>query len=119
MDHQLKSISVKGYKSIKDQDILLSPMNVLIGQNGAGKSNFISLFRFLRNIIEGRLKNISLKAGAENLLYYGSKETKRISIHLDFSPGSYEIKLEPTKNDSLFIEAEYSGLKDISLPMPH
>jgi recombinational DNA repair ATPase RecF len=41
--HQLKSVNVKGYKSIKDQEIPLTKINVLIGQNGAGKTNFISL----------------------------------------------------------------------------
>ena len=69
-NHNLNTIEVKGYQSIKDQQIPLANMNVLIGQNGAGKSNFISLFKFLRNIFEGRLKNISLKSGAENLLYF-------------------------------------------------
>ena len=107
--HQLKFVNVKGYKSIKDQNISLTRMNVLIGQNGAGKTNFISLFKFLRNIIEARLKNISLKSGAENLLYYGSKQTKQIIIDLDFSPNEYEIILEQANNDSLFINMERSG----------
>ncbi len=106
MDHQLKNIRVKGYKSISDQSIQLSEMNVLIGQNGAGKSNFISLFRFLRNIIERRLRNVSLKAGAENLLYYGSKSTEEIEIDLDFDPNYYHLKLQPANDDSLFIAVE-------------
>lgn len=107
--HQLKFVSIKGYKSIKDQNIALTKMNILIGQNGAGKTNFISLFKFLRNIIEERLKNISLKSGSENLLYYGSKQTKQMVIHLDFSPNLYQITLEPAQNDSLFINREQSG----------
>ena len=105
-ENQLKLISVKGFKSIKYQDILLSRMNVLIGQNGAGKSNFISLFKFLRNIIEGRLKITTLKAGAESLLYYGSKETKHISLELRFSHGAYQVVLESTKDDRLIIGFE-------------
>jgi predicted ATPase len=83
---KLKSIEIKGYKSIRDQKIPLSDLNVLIGQNGAGKTNFISVFNFLRNIIGGRLKNISLRTGAENLMYYGSKETQQIIINLNFDP---------------------------------
>ncbi|MDI9364779.1 MAG: AAA family ATPase [Flavobacterium sp.] len=107
---QLRSIHVKGYKSIKDQVILLHSMNVLIGQNGAGKTNFISLFRFLRNIIDGRLRIYCQKYGAESLLYYGSKETDRIYINLDFEPNYYEIELQPSLNtDILFISSEHSG----------
>jgi predicted ATPase len=106
---QLRTIEIKGYKSIKHQVIELSSMNVLIGQNGAGKSNFISVFKFLRNIIEGRLKNTSLKSGAENLLYYGSKSTKNIFLRLDFRPNVYDITLQPSEGGSLFITSEHVG----------
>ncbi len=108
--YQLKSIHIEGYKSIKYQTIPLSNMNVLIGQNGAGKSNFISAFKFLRNIIEGRLKLTTLKIGAENLLYYGSKETNELRIYLNFDPDHYEIRLQPTINDSLIIFYENCGI---------
>lgn len=106
---QLRSIEIKGYKSIRHQIVELNKMNVLIGQNGAGKSNFISAFKFLRNIIEGRLKNTSVKTGAENILYYGSKETKDIFLALDFRPNVYDITLQPSENDSLFVSVEQCG----------
>lgn len=106
---QLTSIEIKGYKSIKNQIVSLNNLNVLIGQNGAGKSNFISTFKFLRNVIEGRLRNTSLKAGAENILYYGSKETKTIYLELNFSPNLYNISLQPTDNESLFVRLEHCG----------
>ena len=38
----LKQITIKGYKSIKEAEIELGNINILIGANGAGKSNFIS-----------------------------------------------------------------------------
>jgi predicted ATPase len=109
---KLKSIEIKGYKSIRDQKIPLSDLNVLIGQNGAGKTNFISVFKFLRNIIGGRLKNISLRTGAENLMYYGSKETQQIIINLNFDPNYYSIYLQPTQNkDTLIVESEFTGIR--------
>lgn len=106
---QLRSIKIRGFKSIQNQSIGLDKINVLIGQNGAGKSNFISAFKFLRNIIEGRLKNTSVKTGAENLLYYGSKHTKNIYLSLDFAPNVYEITLQPSESESLFVSAEHVG----------
>ena len=42
-------ISVKGYKSFKDLSLELRKINLLIGSNGAGKSNFLSLFELLGN----------------------------------------------------------------------
>jgi predicted ATPase len=110
MDSQLKLLSVKGYKSIKAQDIPLTQMNVLIGQNGAGKSNFISLFRFLRNIIEGRLKNYSLKNDIDKILFYGIKETKEIRITIEVSPFLfYQINLAPNIKGTLYVSSEFCG----------
>jgi predicted ATPase len=43
-------IKIKGFKSIKELDLEMQPINVLIGANGSGKSNFISVFRLLENI---------------------------------------------------------------------
>jgi predicted ATPase len=108
--HKLTSLEVKGYKSIQDQTVSISGLNVLIGQNGAGKSNFISLFEFLKDIIESRLQLVVQKAGgAEQILYYGSKTTTSISINLDFAPNLYSLNLESTVNDSLFIDSESCG----------
>lgn len=117
--HRLNKVRIEGYKSIKKQEVYLDELNILIGPNGAGKTNFISLFRFLRNIIEGRLKNVSLKSGAENLLYYGSKQTKEMLIYLDFSPNIYEIMLQPANNDSLFIAREHCGFLGSGYSQPY
>jgi predicted ATPase len=37
----IQQIDLKGFKSIREQSIPLTPINVLIGANGAGKSNLI------------------------------------------------------------------------------
>lgn len=38
----LQNIKIEGFKSIKTLDLKLGPINLLIGSNGVGKSNFIS-----------------------------------------------------------------------------
>ncbi|MHA7944282.1 AAA family ATPase [Formosa sp. 3Alg 14/1] len=112
----IDKIQIKGYKSIRDITIELKPINILIGANGVGKSNFISFFKFLHNIYEQRLQNYSLKEGANNLLHFGRKETDFIYGKLFFkdSPddknaNSYYFKSILTENDSLFLEKEASG----------
>lgn len=37
----IENIHIKGYKSIKEAKIELRPINLLIGANGSGKTNFI------------------------------------------------------------------------------
>jgi predicted ATPase len=60
----IEQITIYGYKSFRDLDLLLRPaVNVLIGANGAGKSNFIGLFRMLRRMMLGELQLYVAQAG--------------------------------------------------------
>ena len=52
----LESISIKGFKSIRDIEVELRDINVLIGANGSGKSNFLEVFSFLQAVHARRLK---------------------------------------------------------------
>jgi predicted ATPase len=107
---ELDHITVKGFKGIASIESLpLRSINVLIGPNGSGKSNFIGVFAFLHEIREGRLQDYVAKSGgAENLLFFGSKETKEMYFHIAFAGGvnQYEIKLAPTVSDGLYVSHE-------------
>ena len=53
---KIDTISIEGYKSFAKVDqFALRNLNVLIGANGAGKSNFLSLFRLLTALSQGNL----------------------------------------------------------------
>lgn len=104
----LKYIHIKGFKSIKELNLVLNPINILIGSNGVGKSNFISFFKLVNNIYEQRLQQYSLKTGVDNLLYYGRKQTKVIKGHLGFGDNAYSFELEPDEAGGLFISEESS-----------
>jgi predicted ATPase len=57
MADTIKKLTIEGYKSIRKlEDFELGSLNVLIGANGAGKSNFVGFFRLLREMAEGRLQ---------------------------------------------------------------
>ena len=108
-------ITVKGFKSIASiEKLALRPINVLIGANGSGKSNFVEVFGFLRAIHEGRLKDyVTAAGGAEKVLHFGSKRTKELSVELSFSnAGSsypYALNLSVTSDDGLFLSREWWG----------
>jgi predicted ATPase len=107
---ELDYISINGFKSIASiEKLQLFPINVIIGPNGSGKSNFIGVFSFLNAIREGRLQNYVTEAGgAEKILYFGSKVTKKIDLRLSFSGevNQYSLSLSPTENDNLFPSEE-------------
>lgn len=104
----LDRIKIEGYKSIRNLDIELKPINILIGSNGVGKSNFISFFKLVNIIYEQRLKQYSLKSGVDNLLHYGRKQTENIHGYLNFGNNAYSFKLEPNNDGGLFISEENS-----------
>lgn len=104
----LKNIKITGYKSIENLNLDLKPINILIGSNGVGKSNFINFFKLINNIYEQRLQQYVLKSGADNLLRYGRKHTSHISGFLSFGNNAYRVVLAPTESDSLMIEREES-----------
>ncbi|WP_400194246.1 AAA family ATPase [Hymenobacter sp. B81] len=112
MSHQLDRITVRGFRSLADVELRIRPLNVLIGQNGAGKSNFVELFTFVREVIEERLQRYTeLRGGAERLLFYGSKTTSEIQVELRFPPNGYDFTLEPTDDDRLIFVEEHGAFK--------
>ena len=81
----LESLRLSGWKSIKDTDppITFGRLNVLVGANGAGKSNLVSFFRLLSEMMSGRLQKHVADAGqADVLLHFRVKRTQRLSFEL-------------------------------------
>src|SRR5437016_3332700 len=119
----LDYITVRGFKSIASLEKLpLKSINILIGANGSGKSNFIGVFAFLHTIREGHLQDYVVQAGgAEKVLHFGSKTTKEIEIHLSFADeiNQYRLKLSPTQNDSLYPSAEAAYYWNKEYPEPN
>jgi len=110
----IDNITIKGFKSIKTlNDFKLNKINVLIGSNGAGKSNFISLFRLLRDLFEQKLQlALGIQGGADTCLYFGPRETKELSVLLQFGQNGYEFALVPTADNKLVFSNEatlYTG----------
>ncbi|MEN8218166.1 MAG: AAA family ATPase [Pseudomonadota bacterium] len=76
----LKEIELSGFKSIKKMKLTFNKINVLIGANGAGKSNFIELLKLLISITNNRLQfYIGRNGGANALLHYGIKTSKQMT----------------------------------------
>lgn len=50
----LNRIELQNFKSIRELDLELGNLNILIGANGAGKSNFVNFFKMLEAISAGR-----------------------------------------------------------------
>lgn len=121
---ELNTITVKGFKSIAAiENLPLRALNVLIGSNGSGKSNFIGVFSFLHAIREGHLRETVIKAGgADKLLHFGSKTTEKMEFFISFANelNQYFLELSQGDEDNLYPSSEWvSFWGDRSRPEPY
>jgi len=98
----LRRLTIKGFKSIKTMDLELSSLNILIGANGAGKSNLISFFKMLSEMMEGHLQRyVGVSGSAQSLLHFGSKITPHIEAKLEFNSVEYDLTDVPDLKEFL------------------
>ncbi len=119
-DRQLKEIILKGYKSFSNIKINLGRLNVLIGSNGAGKTNFIGFFRMIQQMLDPEEKfqaYVSKQGGPDAILHFGRKTTERIELELLFGHNSYSAILQPTLDNRLMFAGEsfYWNMKEKKL----
>ena len=114
---KLNKMQVTGFKSIKEMDLEIKDINILIGGNGSGKSNLLELFNFLKEVYyRGLADYTAMNGGANYLLHYGSKNTDEIEVnysvkffgdkHLDESIYLHSYVLQNTKADTFVIKNE-------------
>ena len=105
----MDSIHIQGYKSIKDATIELKPINILIGANGSGKSNFLSFFEFLNRLYDRRLQEyVALNGGMEKMLYGGLNGAKDITSTIVFAKNisDFSFKIERGLASFVFVEED-------------
>ncbi len=117
MARHLDAIFIEGFKSIRSlpsavtvdsaREFALRNVNLLIGANGAGKSNFILFFRMLRAMAEeGLARFVTEHGGQDSFFYGGPKETPEINARLRFGEDQYSLSLAPTASEKLMIATE-------------
>ncbi len=110
----IASIRIQNFKSIRDSgEVPLTPVYVLIGANGAGKSNFIQFFKLLHIIYNRELQLYVARNGrADNFLHFGRKVSKFISGQLIFDNdfrNEYAFTLVPDQAGNLIFSEEWSN----------
>jgi predicted ATPase len=109
MSDTIKKLTIEGFKSIRElKNFELRPMNLLIGANGAGKSNFVGFFRLLRELVEQRLQVAlqTMEGGADACLYMGPRITHRFGARMHFGDNGYRFTLEPTLGNRMVFTDE-------------
>jgi len=101
----IEKIEIKGYKSIKELNLPLSSINIFIGANGSGKSNFLSFFDFLKQLYNGNLQEFVALKGIDTFLHKG--DAVEISAYLAFSnTNGYSFTLKKGDRGLIFTKEE-------------
>lgn len=111
MSQPLEVITLEGYKSIRELHglRLRKGLNVLIGANGSGKTNFIRFFELLGHMMDpnkGLQNYVTARGGADAFLFRGMKVTTEFSSHLEFGLNEYKFTLRAADDRSLFFAQE-------------
>lgn len=112
--NKIEHLTIKGFKSIQNVELALTNLNVLIGANGAGKSNLITFFQMLNYLESGNLQGYVADNGyADSFLFLGAKKTPFIDAEIKFSTNKgtnyYHLKLSHAAGGKLiFLNEEVS-----------
>jgi len=123
---RLKYVEIQGFKSIPYNHPLrldFGEITILLGANGAGKSNIVSFFKMLGYMMSGSLQRFVAESGTNRrFLYYGSKKTPTMSATLRFEASSfydiYNFSLTKAVPDRLIISSEEVEWKHNSRETP-
>jgi predicted ATPase len=109
---KLQRLRIEGFRSLRELELNLENLTVLIGANGSGKSNFISFFNMLSFMLSGDLQTyIARKGAATSILHYGPKKTPILRAELEFEgprgTNKYGFSLEFASPDRLIFRDEH------------
>jgi len=104
----INRIEIENFKSIRKMNLELNPINILIGANGAGKSNFIGFFKLLKSMYDRNLQNyVAEEAGADNVLHFGLKKSEFTKGIIEFNnKNRYYFQLNPNQEGNLYFNVE-------------
>jgi predicted ATPase len=105
----IKQIHVSGYRSVRDLDLELKPINVLTGPNGCGKSNLYNSLVLMARAAQGQLARAIAEeggtpsvfwAGGERVRYKSKKPPKRVVLGFEAEKFGYELQIGlPSPNE--------------------
>jgi predicted ATPase len=117
--------TISHYKSIAEAKLSFSPMNVIVGSNGVGKSNIVDALYFLRDCVEEDIDTAVLKRhGIESIRQWSKTRPYHISIEVDIARsdgfGRYKLVLSSARGAYRVIEelGEWTGDDPFSDPDP-
>lgn len=105
-DNVLERLDIEGFASIVDVSVEIGAINVLVGANGAGKSNLIRALELLGRIVDEDLRVHVARSGGASALLNAASSARRMRLSLSGRSGErrtgYVAELVPGPDEGLF-----------------
>lgn len=97
----IQSVTIKGFRSIRNMTLPLKQLNIISGANGCGKSNLYKAVRLLHEAANGRLSQaIAEEGGIQKVMWAGghragdrAKDPKRMILSVDMQDYDYQMEI--------------------------
>lgn len=109
----LRRVLIQNYKSIGRCDVALARLTVLVGRNGAGKSNFLDALRFVADGLQTSLDHaIKSRGGLQNVRRTSTGHPRNFRIDLEFNLaemkiGRYGFEVAARKEGGFSVKSEH------------
>lgn len=93
----LLKVHIKNFLSLRDVEVELQPLNVLVGPNAAGKSNFLDVIRFLGDAARDDLRPAITKRGGYDAVRFRGEPANggKIEIHIEATATKHATERAP------------------------
>lgn len=108
----LKRLRLKHFKSIAKCDVNLAPLSVLVGRNGAGKSNFLDALRFVTDSLDTSLDHaVKSRGGIDEVRRRSTGHPHNFGIELEinlphYRTAIYGFEISARKGGSFAVKTE-------------
>jgi predicted ATPase len=105
----IRKLRIEHYKSITNTKLTLENVTILVGNNSAGKSNFIDAISFLSDsVVHGLDNSVSERHGIDSIIQWSPTRPYNLEISVeyetDFGQGHYLIKLSSKARQPTILE---------------
>jgi predicted ATPase len=116
----LKRVKIRNYKSLANCDVELGPLNVLVGRNGSGKSNFLDALSFVADALRTSLDHaIKARGGVDEVRRRSTRGPNNFALELEVNlkdgrTASYGFEIAAAKNHGFSVKWEKLQIRDKS-----
>ena len=121
--NKLNRLHIRGFRRLRDVDLEMRPMMVMIGANGVGKTSVLDAVSLLSASASGKLRdNLSSLGGIVSLLTRGAAQELNLQASMgvkDYQPLDYQLQIQGNGTGYEIHKEQLSQDRGVPTPFLH